>query len=108
MDKCRSLDEMKNKERNGIEKLLEKKKGKEIRDNVENLIKKMRREGGDIRGKDVIAYQKAEEIQKRKRGQLEMSGEIEEEIFKRNRLMERSPEKKIETQEERQKSREEK
>jgi len=102
---------MKNKERNGIEKLLEKKKGKEIRDNVEKLDKKD--EEGRWRYtrkrlKDVIAYQKAEEIQKRKRGQLEMSGEIEEEIFKRNRLMERSPEKKIETQEERQKSREEK
>ncbi|KYN38937.1 hypothetical protein ALC56_06697, partial [Trachymyrmex septentrionalis] len=93
------------KDRKGIKKLYKAKKGKERRDgicNVEDIIKKMR--GKTEIGKEKIKRRNSvryeEEIQKRKRGELEKSGRIEEEIFKRSRLTERTPERKIESERE--------
>jgi len=84
-DKC--LDKMQKKERKGIEKLFEGKKGKERRDsigNVEYMIKKMRGEmeidEGKMKRRDSTGC--AEEIQKRKREELEKrNGGTEKKFF---------------------------
>jgi len=79
---------MEKKERKGIEKLFEGRKGKERREsisNVQDMIKKMRGdlETGEERMNRRGSTDCTEEMQKRKRGELEKSGGTEEEIFKK-------------------------